>query len=163
MSATIAAPHFLQVAYSPSPAVSEEGAWLSGLLQRMRDRFFQSEALAGPVREVFDQLLDVYDECSGRGWDGVDALAVSRKSLRAAGCFLLSLPRDFPMPEVSADAQGEIHLEWYVSPRRIFTISFGLNVLHYAGRFGASMTRGREPLDGRLPEPLLNNIRRVFE
>ena len=163
MSATIAAPHFLQVGYSPSPAVSDEGAWLSKVLQRMRDRLFQSEALAGPVREVFDQLLDVYDECSGPGWDGADALAVSRESLRAAGCFLLSLPRDFPMPEVSADAQGEIHLEWYVSPQRIFTISFGLNILHYAGRFGASTTRGREPLDGRLPEPLLNNIRRVFE
>ena len=32
MSATIAAPHFLQVGYSPSPAVSEEGAWLSNLV-----------------------------------------------------------------------------------------------------------------------------------
>jgi hypothetical protein len=163
MSATIAAPYFLQIGYTPSPAVSEEGAWLSKLLQRVQDRLLRSEALAGPVREVFDQLLDVYDECSRPGWNNPDALAVSRESLRAAGRFLLSLPRDFPMPEVSADAQGEIHLEWYVNPRRIFTISFGLNILHYAGRFGASTTRGREPLDRPLPESLLNNIRRVFE
>ena len=163
MSATIATSYFGSIDYLPSPSVSDEGAWLSQLLQRIRDRFLRSEALSGPLRGVFDQLLDVYHECSEPGWDGAEALPVSMASLDAAGSFLLSLPHSFPMPEVSADAQGEIHLEWYANRRRLLTISFGSNALHYAGQFGASTARGRETTGLPMPESLIMSIRRVFE
>lgn len=163
MSATLATSPFGSIGYLPSPSVSEEGAWLRELLRRIHDRFLSSEALSGKVTTVVDELLDVYTECSEPDWDGADALPVSTESLEAAGCFLLSLPHGFPMPEVSADAQGEIHLEWFASPRRLLTISFGSNALHYAGRFGAGTVRGREALGLPVPESLIVNIRRVFE
>jgi len=163
MSATLAAHPYPHAGYSLSPLVSAEGVWLGERLESVRRLLAESHALAGHVRDVFDQLLDLYDECSLPEWDGADAVPVARESLNAAGCFLLSLPRDFPMPEVTADAQGEIHLEWYASPRRILTISFGATALHYAGRFGTSTTRGSEPVAVRVSEPLLYHIRRVFE
>ena len=163
MTATIATSPFASTPYLPSASVSDEGAWLRELLQAIRNRLFSSEALSGARREVFDQLLDVYHECCVPDWDGAGALPVSRQSLGAAGSFLLALPPGFPMPEVSADAQGEIHLEWYASPRRVFTVSFGPNAFHFAGRFGAGVVRGRETVGSSVPETVIMNIRRVFE
>jgi hypothetical protein len=163
MSATIATSPFASTQYLPSASVSDEGAWLRKLLEGIQRRFFLSEALSGARRNVFNQLLDVYQECSAPDWDGAGALPVSAQSLGAAGSFLQALPSSSPMPEVSADAQGEIHLEWYGSPRRVFTVSFGSNALHFAGRFGAGTVRGREAVGSSVPETVMMNIRRVFE
>src|SRR6266496_153381 len=111
-----------------------------------------------------DELAEVYLEAVEPGWDGYGAQPISERVLENAVAFLCRLPQDLPMPEVSADAQGEIHFEWSLNPYRTFSVSISAGgVLSYAGLFGPNRTRGLELPDGGVPQAIVSNIRRVFE
>ena len=61
------------------------------------------------------------------------------------------------------DPDGEVSLEWYRGPRRVFSISIGSNdELTYAGIFGASKARGVEPFSFEIPHAVLDNLRRLL-
>jgi hypothetical protein len=147
-----------------SHSVSDQGNWLLEILSSIRRKLAESLALGGALHDTIDQLAEVYLEALEPGWDGYGAQPVSEEVLENAIAFVCRLPNDLPMPDVSADAQGEIHYEWFSSPYRTFSVSIGAaGVLSYAGLYGASRTRGVELLNGSIPETIVSNIRRVFE
>ena len=116
------------------------------------------------MRDTIDELGEVYLEAVEPGWDGYGAQPISEQVLENAVAFLCALPPDLPMPEVSADAQGDIHFEWSVNSYRTLSVSISpAGLLSYAGLFGPSRTRGLELLTGGIPHSIISNIRRVFE
>ena len=147
-----------------SHSVSAQGNWLLEILSSIRRKLTESLALGGPLRDTIDELAEVYLEAVEPGWDGYGARPISEQVLENAVAFLCRLPQDLPMPDVSADAQGEIHFEWFSNPHRTLSVSISpAGVLSYAGLFGPNRTRGLELPDGGVPQAIVSNIRRVFE
>jgi len=92
-------------------------------------------------------VVDAAARASRPDWDGYGARPANLDSVRYAGSFLTLLPANYATPEVGVDPDGDVSLEWYASPERLFSISVSpRGELHYAGRFGKSRVRGKEAL-----------------
>ena len=111
---------------------------------------------------LYDQLIDIFIQCSQSGWDGEDSDPVNRNTLMIARQFVESLPVDYRTPTMSGEPDGHISLEWYVHPRRILTVSINPNgILHWAALIGVEDPRGSCRFYGEMPKTLLYWIGRV--
>lgn len=77
--------------------------------------------------------------------------------------FLQALPPSIPEPEVSADPDGDIALDWIKSRDRMFSVSIRANGdIHFAGVFGRAKVHGADTFDDEVPAVVLQAIDRVF-
>jgi hypothetical protein len=113
---------------------------------------------------VLDKLDDIYKECSIRNWDGYGALPIIEATYREAETIIRSLPSFVPPPDILAEPDGGIGLDWDGGEGFSFTISVsGNNVLTYAGLFGDNNeTYGTESLSATLPKIIVDNLERLF-
>ncbi len=113
---------------------------------------------------ALESLDKVYAETQDKDWDGYGAEPVSHKAFIEAQKLLRMIPPSFPMPEVLVEPDGEIGFEWYRDKDHVFVISLGgENTITYAGLFGRNnKTHGTESFTDKLPQSVLENIRRVF-
>jgi hypothetical protein len=98
-------------------------------------------------------------------WDGHGAAPANAASARYAVLILREVLFVAPeIPEVSIDPDGEVALEWYRGPRRVFSVSVGPNgELTYAGIFSESKVHGVETHVGNgLPREIRAGIQRVY-
>lgn len=96
-------------------------------------------------------------------WDGYGAKAVSLQALEGARRILAALPATVPLPELNADPDGEVSLEWYLQPRQVFSISVSeWGDLSYAGLFGPNRIHGVEILIDRIPAAISDQLRRLY-
>lgn len=150
--------------FPPSEGHSADARTLGGLLTNVRDHLWATFSLGQSRNDAEIQLVNAYREASRPNWDAYEALPVSEETYGNASRFLGVFPANLPMPEISADPDGEISFEWYASPRKVFSISIGrASVLTYAGLFGRSKVQGTEVFDGRLPSFLPQYIARVMD
>lgn len=160
-------PAFLQSASGSfvtvgSPGVGDDLRRLEALLYDAVERLLDSVALGKPLQDASRQLYQVLEQCGRSNWDGYGAQPVLFDSYEKAKRFVRSLPFGIPVPEVSAEPDGEITLEWFAAPTRVFSVSVGPdNELNYAGLFGASRTYGTEVFHDEIPEVVLSHIKRV--
>ncbi len=141
---------------------------VGGEAQKVEDLLWQlahhlaSSSLGRMQQEAFRQLYEVLEECGRSNWDGYGAQPVSFETYEKAKRMITALPFGIPVPQISAEPDGEITFEWYVTPSRIFSISVGPNnELSYAGLFGASRTYGTEIFYDEIPQTVLSHIKRV--
>lgn len=108
---------------------------------------------------AIEELLSVFSECSYDNWDGYGASAVLKASKETAIEFLNALPRFIDNPEISADSDGEISLEWYKGPDITLSISVSSNRrLSYAGVFESSKVHGIENFGLQIPITILKYL-----
>lgn len=144
--------------------VSDDAETLNKLLEGIRDDYSRTVTMTMRDEQVINALEETLEECSVYDWDGYGAQPVELESVMQAKRFLDTLPITFPFPEISVDPDGEITLEWYAGPRKVFYLSIGGNSqLTYAGLFGPSDSRrGTKPFGDELPKTILKHIKRVF-
>lgn len=119
-------------------------------------------ALGLSAKGTFQQLEEIFFQCSSEGWDGENARPISEEVRQLAIVFLDSLPLGIEAPEVGAEPDGDITLEWYRSPRWILSVSVSSKgKLHYAALFGASELYGSEPFFGKAPNIILDLINKI--
>jgi hypothetical protein len=148
--------------YIESHGVSDEANRVRDLFCETRERFWSSVSLGSSRKECLNQLLDVFSEAGAPGWDGSGAHPLGADAVNAAYLFINAIPSNVPMPEIGADPDGEVSLDWYAGPRRQFSISLGArNVLSFAGLFGSDKVSGSERFQGTIPRNLLDYIERV--
>jgi hypothetical protein len=129
-------------------------------LQEISD---QSVTIGWHHREMVRRLGMAIAKSSVDDWDGYGAKAVDLDSVPSAIWFARLLPMHVPIPDIYVDPDGEIAFEWYLGPRRVFSVTVRRNdELAYAGLFGVNKIYGVEYLDDELPETVLDNIFRVF-
>jgi hypothetical protein len=116
-----------------------------------------------PARaELLAQLLVVWNECSSPDWDGYGAVPVNEKTLRLTEAIVEKLPLRFALPDVGAEPDGHLTLEWRSSPDRLISISMDPNLrLHYAAVIGQEQHHGSVPYSTSLPRSILNLIQDV--
>ncbi|MGD9629224.1 MAG: hypothetical protein AB7V18_08265 [Pyrinomonadaceae bacterium] len=85
----------------------------------------RSQSLFGEKAKTISAIQELAKECAENDWDGNDSLALDSLTVWNAEEFIRSLPDDFPMPEVSAEPDGAISLDWIVSKNRMVSLSVG--------------------------------------
>jgi len=90
-------------------------------------------------------------------------IAVDSNTIGAATQFAYSLPRFGPMPEVSADPDGEVSFDWIGPTGKMFSVSVNKNNrLAYAGWFGGkSRVHGIEQLAEGCPQQIVRGIEKA--
>ena len=111
--------------------------------EKSRDRLEKSIVLGLAAKGTFQELDEVYEECSSAGWDGEQAEPISREVVEYTILFLESFPLGIEAPEISAEPDGAITLEWYRSPTRVISISINPDGwIYYAALIGTSRRHG---------------------
>jgi hypothetical protein len=111
------------------------------------------------IATVLDELRALGEECRDADWDGFGALAVNETTLRNACRFVESLPAELPMPDVGAEPDGAVTLEWHRNPRLTLSVSVHEDgSLHYAALIGAGRHWGTEPFEGAVSSRLSDLI-----
>lgn len=148
---------------SLSAGFSEEARSLARSLAAYWQRREESMALFGAKLRVLQQLAAVVEESrrgseEDRGAKPVDA----RTSLRAEA-FIRAIPDSLPLPELAADPDGSVSLEWVPSSVRMFNLAIRADSrVAYAWLDGADRGYGVAVFDGgRIPERVLDAIVRV--
>jgi hypothetical protein len=111
---------------------------------------------------AYDQLGGVADACRQPNWDGSGADPVEQGTIRNAHAFIEALPDAYPFPDITAEPDGHINLEWCRQPRRILSVSVGPDgTLYWAALLGHEDPRGSCPFAGDIPQTILYWIGRV--
>jgi len=141
--------------------VSEDAHALNTFVEEMLKDCSQS--VINSADESLLELFNLLEECISENWDGYGALPINLDSVEEAERFIRALPRTVPEPEVDVDPDGEISLEWYLEPRKVFSVSIGKrNEITYAGLYGINKTYGREYFDNEIPKAVFDNLDRLF-
>ena len=114
-------------------------------------------------QRAFNELAEIYGECSSKGWDGNAAVPVDPRTYLAAWEFIEALPSHVPQPSLGVDPDGDVTFEWYAAPRRAVSVSISPNrELHFAALLGSRRYNGREPFFGDVPGGLISHISDVL-
>ena len=122
----------------------------------------ESNVLGLIAKGAFRKLDKVFEECSSDGWDGANAKPVLVETLQNAKAFLKSFPLGIEPPDVGAEPDGAITLEWYKSPGKVISISINPGGwLYFAAIIGAKKRHGVDFALCDVSEDLLDLISQV--
>lgn len=144
-------------------AVSDEAgrtrkvaAWIAAMVER-------SQALSGRTADALAALGAVARDCAEPDWDGYGAAPIDPAAVALARQFLRVLPDELPMPEVAADPDGAVSLDWVQARYRSVSISINAGGrLSYAWLDGTDRGHGVARFDGRsVPPRIADEIRKI--
>jgi len=102
------------------------------------------------------QIEELYQDCAKANWDGYNAKPACRSLRKTVEKFLNALPTTISDPEINADPDGEISLDWCERPTKVFSISIGKRGrLSYAALDGQRKTHGVEFFQKDIPDNLI--------
>ncbi len=143
-----------------SQGFSPAAQFLDNTKREVLNRF--REAMTFSKQTAYDQLGEVFEECRYPNWDNEDADAIEQDTLRDAYLLIEALPDGYPVPDITAEPDGHLDLEWFRQPRRILSVSVGPDgMLSWAALVGIENPRGSCPFYGDVPETILYWIRRI--
>jgi hypothetical protein len=142
-------------------ALSEEAQTLRELISAASE-FSGSMAVGEPKRTVQEALDAAYAAAQIHNWDGEGSARVESSTYVYASQFIRLLPSTAPLPDITADTDGEILFEWDQGRRQIFSVSVGRDgTLTFAGLFGHTKTHGTEHLREALPVVISDCLARL--
>jgi len=148
---------------STASGASSAAIDLRHLSNQVTEDAFSGSTVSLTSGESLRRIAEAYEEAAVPNWDGYGAAPVSAAA-RAWAEFVVSLlPTTLPPPEVAPDPDGELTLEWYRGPGRVFAFSIRPDGrLSYAGMFGRATSHGTEFLENELPRAITRNLARLF-
>ncbi|MDJ0730045.1 MAG: hypothetical protein QNJ33_08635 [Crocosphaera sp.] len=139
---------------------SDTANYLEKINQNNSRYFFESVTLG--KQSAYKDLIELWDECKIKNWDGYNAFPVQEKTFKNTWYVIDALPLGCPLPSFGAEPDGHITLEWYRHPRWILSVSVSPEgYLYYAALFGDSSIKGTDTFLGNLSETILNLIERI--
>ncbi|MDP2646570.1 MAG: hypothetical protein Q8P24_16645 [Desulfobacterales bacterium] len=125
---------------------------------------YELRGLVDWVDDAIEELDEIYKEFSEEDWDGYGAVALSPEAYYEARKFLINVPTFLPKPEITAEPDGGIGLEWYKDRGYSYIVSVnGNKTISYAGLFGfESETHGKESFFGPLPKIVIDGLKRLY-
>lgn len=128
-----------------SPEAQKVREAARGVIRHME----RSQWLFGEKALLISELWKLADKCAIESWDGNDAAAVDGFAVDRAIEFIRALPHAVPMPELAAEPDGSISLDWIQSRHRLFSLSIGHSErIAYAWLDGADKGSGVAHFDG---------------
>jgi hypothetical protein len=146
-----------------SESISDTAVYIQNKKRDINDELQKSNALGQVAKGTLQKLVGVFQECAHLGWDGYDAKPISQEVVCYAVLFLKALPVGIEAPEVGAEPDGAITLEWYRSPRRVISISINPDGrLYYAALIGSKARHGKDFALSDLSQDLSEYISEVI-
>jgi hypothetical protein len=108
-----------------STAISDSAKLLDKMLFEVRKHQFESYTIRGAAERGLDELEEIRGEASRDSWDGYGGKLVLPETFDNARMFLEALPISAPAPEISADPDGEVSLDWMFGLRKALSVSIG--------------------------------------
>ena len=114
-------------------------------------------------RDAINALLELEPRYREKNWDGQGADPIPEAAFQEARTFLLKLPATIPLPEVIAEPDGYLGLEWYANKWLLYVVSFsGKGAMSCSGLMGRERIYGTRYMDEGIPAEVLRNIARVL-
>ncbi|MCX7049360.1 MAG: hypothetical protein NTX50_28235 [Candidatus Sumerlaeota bacterium] len=146
------------LAFDPPTTFSNAGYLITCRIKQFRQQTKSSFLSRERDQCIYDELKAVAAECATAHWDGYDAVPVAKDTYRHALLFLKSMPT-VPKPEISAEPDGCITMEWRKSSRCTLSVSISPSgELYYAALIGASSRCGTEIFLGIAPQAIIDLI-----
>lgn len=142
-----------------SNARSDSAVRLRRLSEEIRNHLLTSLAVSHAAECAMAGLKAIRGEAAKPDWNGYGAKALDPDAYANAQRFLEALPTTAPVPEVSADQDGEVALDWDFGHRKALTVSIGPNGrCSYAWLRGKRTSHGTEWLDDEIPQNILRAL-----
>lgn len=124
-----------------------------------------SLALFGVKAAAIEQLRQLGVDCREQDWDGNGAEPVDAVAIYTAESIIHALPQNIPMPELAAEPDGNISLDWSTSRSRVFSISAGRSGrLAYAWLDGADQGHAVARFDYKeIPSRILTGLTSILD
>lgn len=117
----------------------------------------------GEIGDAIEDLAKESFACARPNWDGFGGTPISYAAYFYARRFLESLPPGTPRPQITAEPDGHLALEWYRSTHRLISVSVAPDGdLHYAAVLGPNQAYGTEAFLGQAPDRITTLIDRVI-
>ena len=158
-SSAILAPRAGLIAPSRSTAQSEAATELVARMEEARQQLWSSYSVRQGYERVLGELEDTKKEASVQGWNGYGAEPMNPEAYINARIFLESMPSTAPLPEISADPDGEVALDWSFSPGKALSVSVGpAGRCTFAWMRGHRTYRGTDWLEDGIPAQIANAL-----
>lgn len=146
-------------------AISSEAESAKKAVAKLLESKERSQSLFGKKALAISALREMASECADEDWDGYGAEAIDLLSVWNAEEFIRALPDNLPMPEVSAEPDGSISLDWTRSRNQIFSVRVGAsNRLAYAWLDGTERGHSVINFDGtNAPVRILSDLGASFK
>ena len=146
-----------------SSAVSYEAEAVRKAQTVLVESVERSQALFGDKAAAISQLRALANECGAADWDGNGAEPLDPVALANTEEFLRALPGDLPLPELAAEPDGAVSLDWIQSRTRVFSVTIGASRrLAYAWLDGSDRGHAVSRFDGGgTPLRILQGIREI--
>jgi hypothetical protein len=147
-----------------STARSDSARALDRMHEVIRVHLLESYAVSDAAERALKELRDIRGEASREGWDGYGAQPLSPASYAFAKAFLSALPTTAPVPEIGADSNGEIALDWVFGERKALTVRIGPSGrCTYAWMLGHSTSRGTDWVENEIPATIAFALRLLVQ
>ena len=134
--------------------------------ERVEEEARRWEHLASAQKRLdeIDAIVKLPERYREKNWDGLDAAPIPELAFQEARNFLRKLPPSVPMPEVIAEPDGYLGLEWYTNKWLLYVVSFnGSGVLSCSGLIGSERIYCPRYMDEGIPAEILRNIAKVLQ
>lgn len=143
-------------------ASGREADVVQSMLHQAAISDFQSVALGGARMSALSELDSFYHNAQRLNWDGEDGLPVHERAYGNARRFLSIMPRTWVKPDVSADPDGEVSVEWRTGPRKRFSLSIGPDDrVSYAWLNGSERGNGTDTFADKIPSGITSQVERL--
>ncbi|NNM84508.1 MAG: hypothetical protein HKL96_01950 [Phycisphaerales bacterium] len=146
-------------------AVSPEGKEVLNATRKVVRHMERSQSLFGSKAFAISEVSKLADECAVENWDGNGAAAIDDVAVDHAIAFIRALPGTMPMPELAAEPDGSISLDWIQSRHRLFSLSIGCSErIAYAWLDGTDRGHAVAHFDGyAVPPRILDLIQSIVK
>ena len=147
------------IAPNRSTAQSDSAERLAEIVEQIRMHLLASYAVRHGVEHALEELEATREEASVEGWDGYGGKPMNPEAYLQAKRFLECLPTTAPHPEISADPDGDVALDWLFGPRKALSVSInGAGRCSFACVRGLSSLRGTDWFDDGIPGSIANAL-----
>ena len=147
------------IAPSRSTARSDSAIRLAAMLKQAQQDLWTSYSVRQGYERALGELEETKREASFDGWNGYDARPMNPEAYVNAKIFLESMPSTAPFPEISADPDGDVALDWFFSPGKALSVSVGpTGRCTFAWMRGRRTYRGTDWLEDGVPAQIANAL-----
>jgi hypothetical protein len=140
------------IAPNRSNAQGEPARRLLELWEKNRGHLLSSHSVRDARERLLEDLEKLCAEAACPGWDGYGAAPISEIACGYARAFILALPTSAPLPELNADTDGEVSLDWSFGKRRALSVSIGhTGRCTFAWVLGQRSIRGTDWIEDEIP------------
>ena len=143
-----------------STARSESAIRVTNIREHIRRHLLDSYTVRRAAEGALNELDDVRAEAGYEGWNGYGAKPMHPDAYQNAKLFLEAMPTTAPSPEISADPDGDVALDWVFGERKALSVSIGAaGRCTFAWMRGLRTWRGTDWLDdGGIPAPIASAL-----